>query len=167
MPLRRAAEVLTGLVVRLKALGNRYSGIAEIGERSRYQHSVRTGVTLDVPWIRPPILEAVVGVGLEPTPASPAVDVVAIELFQATVQHGSLAREARVCPVLVERENLLHLHRVDQGSRQVVLALRACTHDPVADGRLRANLRLASRERAEPKERVRREAVIAGNDVRE
>lgn len=95
------------------------------------------------------------------------VDVVAVELLQTTVEYRSFAIEKRVVPVRIKVKDFIHLHCIDQVTREAIPPPRASSDDPVADPRFGPDAGLACRQRARPKEWVGRETVITRHDVRE
>ena len=138
-----------------------------VHEVSRDEHSIDARVGLDVQRIRRAVVQAVMGIHLDPsTGAVRLVDVVAEGKLATTRQVRALATESRVGPVLLEPQALGDSHRV-HGEPGAPVASGSGAEDPITHGGAAADLRLARRKRAPPVERVGCEAEVARDDVAE
>src|SRR5208283_1906398 len=93
------------------------------------------------------------------------INVVAKSLFLAPPQVRPFSLKQRVVPILGKRHGIRDAHCV----HYVLFAsmpLRSSPHHPVANLRDASDSRLAGRQSADAKEGIRREAEVAGHDIR-
>jgi hypothetical protein len=99
-----------------KLNGYLWAGVAKVDKIVAEKDPVGSRVGLDVLRIRAPVVEAVMRVGLAPTPRGgvPGVYVVSEGLFLTPAKVRLLALKVRFCPVFLEWHDSGDPHRVNE-----------------------------------------------------
>src|SRR5262245_25497989 len=99
-----AANVFPGRAKSAKVARNLRRSASEVYKPPPQQHPVYTRIPSDVPLVASTCFEAMVRILLNPPASMLVVDVVSVDLLQASVENWALGRESWVAPIGIEAQ---------------------------------------------------------------